>query len=106
MEDILSKVCFAKNESFATSLPPYDLSGNKLIFPSGKLSKEGEKPVVGDTKKVYFCQRCLNHKHNVPRKNHKVRPFLQDLVTRTTQSPQLIFYSYTIYFLSIAFARN
>ncbi|EYB87020.1 hypothetical protein Y032_0269g814 [Ancylostoma ceylanicum] len=33
----------------------------------------GQLPLMteSDNKKIYFCQRCLNHGYRLPRKNHK-----------------------------------
>uniref|UniRef100_A0A0K0CUQ7 DM domain-containing protein n=1 Tax=Angiostrongylus cantonensis TaxID=6313 RepID=A0A0K0CUQ7_ANGCA len=35
-----------------------------------ELHGESKNPTL-DNKKIYFCQRCLNHGSRLPRKNHK-----------------------------------
>ncbi|KHJ78630.1 DM DNA binding domain protein [Oesophagostomum dentatum] len=41
--------------------------------PSKKQRQLGQLPLIteNDNKKIYFCQRCLNHGSRLPRKNHK-----------------------------------
>ncbi|CAB3397085.1 unnamed protein product [Caenorhabditis bovis] len=52
----------------ARALPPMQIPVYQVI-PNIFLTKQ--RAGVVEQKKVYYCQRCLNHNKTEPRKNHK-----------------------------------